>query len=120
MTPKGIEITIHPEWEVHPAQVKECLDKKTEMLLLDVRQQREWDFARIAGAMLIPLGQLQGRAEAELGPWKKKPIVVYCHVGARSLNAAAILRQHGFEDVHSLAGGIDGWSLMVDASVPRY
>ena len=120
VTEKGIQLEINPEWEVHPAQVKGSLDKKTEMLLLDVRLQKEWDISRIAGAMLIPLGQLAGRAEAELGAWKTKPVVVYCHHGRRSLNAAAFLRQHEFENVHSLAGGIDGWSVMMDASVPRY
>lgn len=46
--------------------------------------------------------------------------VVYCHHGVRSLNVAAWLRQQGLDNVRSLAGGIDGWSLLIDPSLPRY
>jgi rhodanese-related sulfurtransferase len=47
-------------------------------------------------------------------------IVCYCHHGVRSLSAAAILRQAGFGNAVSLAGGIDLWSRVIDPSVPRY
>jgi adenylyltransferase/sulfurtransferase len=47
-------------------------------------------------------------------------VVVYCHHGVRSLRGAALLRQAGHENVASLAGGIDAWSLYVDPAVPRY
>ena len=50
----------------------------------------------------------------------EQPIVVYCHHGVRSLYVTVALRRLGFQDVRSLAGGIDLWSRDIDASVPRY
>src|SRR5262249_25111550 len=113
-------LQVDPAWEVHPAQVQECLQKGREVLLLDVRQLKEWNVARIEGAQLIPMNELPARAAAELGDAKNKRVVVICHHGVRSLRATAFLRQMGFTDVHSLAGGIEAWSLIVDPSVPRY
>jgi rhodanese-related sulfurtransferase len=51
---------------------------------------------------------------------KTQPVVVYCHQGLRSLDAAAYLIGHGFQQVKSLAGGIDAWSTEVDPAVRRY
>ena len=48
------------------------------------------------------------------------PVVCYCHHGMRSLDVAVWLRGQGVENVRSLAGGIDRWSLEVDSQVPRY
>jgi len=45
---------------------------------------------------------------------------VHCHHGGRSAKACELLRANGFRDVANLRGGIDAWSLGVDASVPRY
>jgi rhodanese-related sulfurtransferase len=47
-------------------------------------------------------------------------VVVYCHVGARSAQAAVWLKASGWSRVRSLAGGIDAWSEQVDPEVPRY
>ena len=49
-----------------------------------------------------------------------KTIIVYCHHGVRSLKVTSLLRQHGFGSAVSMAGGIDRWSVEVDATVPRY
>ena len=119
VTARGPQFAINPEWEVHPAQVKEWLDRHEELLVLDVRRPNEWDVTHLAVAKLIPLDQLPART-AELAAWKDRRIVVHCHHGVRSLNAAAILRQAGFANVHSMAGGIDAWSLIVDPGVRRY
>ncbi len=113
------KITINPEWEVHPLDVHKMKTSGTEIFILDVRQQKEWDIARIDGALLIPLDQLPQRF-AELESRRDKPIVVHCHHGVRSLRAAAWLRQAGFTQVKSMAGGIDAWSLLVDQTVCRY
>ena len=88
-------------------------------LLLDVRTPEELEIARIEGARLLPLGELEARL-SELSDWRARPIVVHCHHGRRSLRACEILRAAGFQDVTNLAGGIEAWSLTVDASVPRY
>jgi len=87
-------------------------------LLLDVREPAEWEAARIEGARLVPLGQLEGRL-GELEEWKQRRVVVHCRSGARSAKAAKLLQQRGFADVWNLAGGIQAWSLTVDPRVPR-
>jgi rhodanese-related sulfurtransferase len=115
----SMKINVDPKWEVHPHEVHKLKNSEAEILILDVRQQKEWDHARIEGAILIPLDQLPQRL-AELEKWRGKRIVVHCHHGARSLRATAWLRQAGFEQTHSMAGGIDAWSLLVDPSVRQY
>ena len=87
--------------------------------LLDVRQTWEHQTAALPGSCLIPLHELAGRTD-EVRPPPDAELVVYCHHGVRSLSAAALLERLGFRDVASLAGGIDAWSLHVDAAVPRY
>lgn len=88
-------------------------------LLLDCREQDEWDFCRIDGAMLIPMSELQSRAP-ELEPYRDSEIIVYCHHGVRSLRVAMWLQQQGFRHAASMAGGIEEWSMTVDPDVPRY
>jgi rhodanese-related sulfurtransferase len=119
ITAKGIQLNVNPEWEVHPTQVKDWLDKHEDMLLLDCRRQNEWDTARIEGAKLIPVQDLDARV-GEISEYKNRRVVIHCHSGVRSMNATAILRKHGFANVHSMAGGISAWSMIVDPSVPRY
>ncbi len=87
-------------------------------LLLDVREPWEAQTASIAGSTLMPMGDVPSRAHQELDP--DQPIVVLCHHGARSLNVTMWLRQQGFEQAQSLAGGIDHWAAVIDPSIPRY
>ena len=87
--------------------------------LLDCRELHEWETARIEGAALLPMSELSDRAE-ELRPLAERPVIVYCHHGVRSRHVAAALAASGFNDVRSMAGGIDGWSLRIDPDVPRY
>jgi len=87
--------------------------------LLDVRQPEEWQRARIEGAQLLPLGELEARL-AELSDWKERRVIAHCHHGGRSAAACKILAAAGFTDVSNLVGGIDAWSLTVDPAVPRY
>ncbi len=87
--------------------------------LIDVREQDEWDIARIAGAELLPLSQWPDLALQKLTD-KSQPLLMQCHHGARSARAAAWLLGQGFSDVTNLAGGIAAWSEEVDAAVPSY
>jgi rhodanese-related sulfurtransferase len=87
-------------------------------ILLDVREPWEFDTARLADSLLMPMGDVTSRAHAELDP--DAHIVVVCHHGQRSLSVAMWLRGQGFEQAQSLAGGIDAWSRLIDAAVPRY
>ncbi len=95
----------------------EARERSPNIVLLDVREQFEWDIAHINGARLIPLGELPARLRELDG---HAEIVTYCHRGTRSRSAADILRAAGFSKVRNLTGGIDAWSTEVDAAVPRY
>jgi adenylyltransferase/sulfurtransferase len=105
--------------EVAAAAVRAAMERGEDLLLLDVRQPEEFAIARIEGARLVPLGELEARI-GELAEWRGRRVVVTCHHGPRSARGAAILRQHGFRRVENLTGGIEAWSLCVDPSVPRY
>jgi len=105
--------------EVDVATIKQKLDRKDPFLLLDCREQNEYDQCRIAGAELFPMSQIQERS-GELEGRKNDLIIVHCHHGGRSLRVARWLRQQGFAQAQSMAGGIDGWSVQIDPTVPRY
>ena len=90
-------------------------------LLLDVREPWEVALASIridgAASLQMPMNQLPARL-AELDP--ARPIVCICHHGVRSAQVVAFLQRQGFDSAYNLAGGIDAWSAVVDASVPTY
>lgn len=108
-----------PPMEVSVQDVKRMMDAGEEFLLLDVRQPKEHATARIAGAQLVPLSELPQRVE-ELRTHAGRTIITHCHKGMRSLQAAGWLRGQGFEDVRSMAGGIEAWSQQIDPTVPKY
>lgn len=84
---------------------------------LDIRTREEFEAVRIEGAVLFTQETLQDI----MATWPKStPVIVVDHTGTRSLDAAAYLSGHGFETVRALRGGIDAWSLEVDANLPRY
>lgn len=85
--------------------------------VVDVREPWEWAICRLPGARLVPLGELEREIDSlDRG----REVVVYCHRGSRSLDAARRLRAAGFTRVSHLEGGIDRWSVDVDAGVARY
>ncbi|HVF73147.1 MAG TPA: molybdopterin-synthase adenylyltransferase MoeB [Chthoniobacterales bacterium] len=98
-------------------ELKAKMDSNAELLLVDVREPYEYEIARIEGARLIPLGNLEEHAD-------KLPrtgtLVMQCHSGGRSEHAARLLREAGFNNVFNLEGGIDAWSVEIDPDVPRY
>ena len=106
------------DYEITPEDVKIIADRGDSFQLVDVREPWEFQAAHIAGATLIPMGEVPSRAHQELDP--DAHIIVYCHHGVRSMNVTAWLRQQGFEKAQSMAGGIDAWSRRVDGKVPVY
>jgi molybdopterin/thiamine biosynthesis adenylyltransferase/rhodanese-related sulfurtransferase len=84
------------------------LTESEEPLIVDVREQSEWDEGHIPGAVHVPRGHLESRIERE-APDLTRPIVVYCSAGNRSVFAAKTLGELGYEDVTSLAGGFTDW-----------
>jgi len=103
--------------EITPAELKQTLDRGDKVLLIDVREPWEFDIAHIADSKLIPMGSVPANLQSiDSGD----PVVCYCHHGMRSLDVTVWLRAQGVENVRSLAGGIDRWSLEIDQKVPRY
>src|ERR1700677_2609513 len=105
--------------EIDALGLKVKMDEKQDFVLVDVREQNEYDMARIPGSILVPLSQLPNRFH-ELDKYKGKEIVVHCKMGGRSAKAIAFLKQQGFDNLVNVAGGITGWSDQVDSSVPKY
>ena len=103
--------------EITPRELARRVANGDDIDLIDVREPYEWAIARITGARLIPLATFP-QAIASLD--RERDIVVHCHHGIRSANAAGQLRAAGFTRVWNLAGGIARWSDEVDPSVPRY
>jgi molybdopterin/thiamine biosynthesis adenylyltransferase/rhodanese-related sulfurtransferase len=100
-----------PEWNT--AQANEALTqqreaKQDELVLVDVREKNEWDEGYIPGALHIPRGFLELRVEEAI-PDKSKQVLLYCAGGTRSLIAGNTLKQMGYENVISLAGGFSQW-----------
>ena len=79
-----------------------------EPVIVDVREQDEWDEGHIPGAVHVPRGHLEARIE-RLAPDAARPVVVYCSAGNRSAFAAKTLTELGYGDVVSLAGGFTDW-----------
>jgi len=107
------------DWEITPREYRRRRDAGEAIVLVDCRTPAERDLATIAGSVHVPMHELGAHVE-RLREHESTPIVVHCHHGARSLQVTAALRQAGFDDVRSMAGGIHLWSLDIDASVPVY
>jgi sulfur-carrier protein adenylyltransferase/sulfurtransferase len=111
--------TISAELETTVEDLKERLDRG-DVYLLDVREPREFDIARIPGSVLIPLGELPKRLD-ELPKGPDAPdIIVHCKSGVRSAKAVNMLREEGFDRVQNLKGGILAWISRIDPSLHSY
>lgn len=99
--------------QMHVEDLKQRLDAKDDLVVLDVRDQDEYSRANIGGK-LIPLKDLPNRL-GELDP--SKETVVHCRGGGRSTKAVEYLRTQGFNNVKNLAGGIMAWAEKVDPNL---
>jgi len=106
----GLPVTSGDVQDVQPSELKAMLaDPSTaNTLVLDVREQWEYDEGHVPGAMLIPLGELTERI-GELDP--ARPVAIICHSGSRSQSAGAFLSQKGFQTVYNVVGGTSRWIL---------
>jgi sulfur-carrier protein adenylyltransferase/sulfurtransferase len=93
--------------EIDATQARDRIESG-EPVVVDVREQDEWDEGHIPGAVHVPRGHLESRIE-RLAPDTSRPVVVYCSAGNRSAFAAKTLADLGYEDVVSLAGGFTDW-----------
>jgi rhodanese-related sulfurtransferase len=102
--------------QLTPAQVRERALSGNPPLLLDVREEDEFngELGHVAGAILVPLKELSARAPEFAGS-KDSEVVAICRAGVRSSTAAALLTGLGFEHVYNMRGGMLDW---VDAGLP--
>lgn len=94
-----------PRGDTAPAKAQSLVAEGA--LLVDVRTHEEFAAGHIEGARNIPVGSLSARL-GELGPPASTTVVVYCRSGARSTQAARVLRDAGFKSVHNL-GPMSAW-----------
>jgi len=106
-----------PVPEISVEQLKAKQDAGEKFVLLDVREQYEYDIARIPGSKLIPLGELHSRL-SELDTADE--IVIHCKSGYRSSNALRELQAAGFGKLWNVEGGILAWADRIDPSVAKY
>ncbi len=77
-------------------------------ILLDVREKEEFREGHLPGAVSVPRGFLDIQIEGRVAD-KSQPLVVYCQSGTRSMLAGRLLKEMGYEDVVSMAGGFGAW-----------
>lgn len=106
------------EFEISAEAVREKQRENESLTLLDIRRPRERKAAALPDDLWIEMPDLPDRIEDLEAA--ERPIVVYCHHGMRSMKITRYLRDRGFEDVYSLAGGIDYWARRIDESMERY
>lgn len=106
-----------PVKQLSAIELKTRLAQQKTLFLLDVREPHEFNYAHIANSVLIPLNQMPQRLnELDIN----QEIVVICHHGMRSQQAAMYLDRSGFKNISNLVGGIDAWSCQCDSSIARY
>jgi rhodanese-related sulfurtransferase len=104
--------------EITATELKQRIDNGDDIQIIDVREQVEYDVARIPNSKLIPLGQVLNRMD-EID--QTRDTVVHCKGGGRSARAIEALKRAGFTgSLTNLHGGIMAWSNEVDPSVPKY
>ena len=101
--------------EITAADTAQAVKKNPKTLIVDVREPGEWAEGHIPGALHVPRGMLEAKADLEYANREPRladrsvSIVVHCASGARSAMAADVLQEMGFSDVKSMAGGIVAW-----------
>lgn len=103
--------------EISPRELAERMKSEHPPRLIDVREPDEWQVCRIEGSELKPLMGIYSWM-SELQP--DEPVVLICHHGNRSAQAAMFLAHQGFREAINLRGGVEAWSREVDPGMPRY
>jgi molybdopterin/thiamine biosynthesis adenylyltransferase/rhodanese-related sulfurtransferase len=95
--------------ELSAQQVNDLLSNNGKShVILDVRESDEWRQGHLTGAVALPRGFLEIKVETAI-PDKNTPIIAYCAGGVRSLLAGKMLKEMGYQNVTSMAGGYNAW-----------
>lgn len=105
------------ETEIDTKDLKKFLDEKEKVFLLDVRTHEENNICQIVDSVNVPLTNLSQNLDKIP---KDFLVVTICHHGIRSLKAAMILKQNGYDNVLSLEGGIHAWALHIEPTMSKY
>lgn len=111
--------------QISPSQFPQWMEKhansETPVLLIDVRENWEYETAKVQAEgfqmLHLPMQSIPAHL-SELDP--KRPTALLCHHGSRSQHVATFLQQNGFETLANISGGIHAWALESDPSVPTY
>ena len=98
--------------QITQEEAKEMMDAG-DAVVLDVREQSEYDEGHIPGAVLLPVGSIDEDTAAAVIPEKSATVLVYCRSGNRSKTAAAALAELGYTDVYEF-GGINTWPYEIE------
>ena len=93
--------------QITQEKAKEMMDTQ-EVIILDVREQDEFDNGYIPGAVLLPVGTIDENTAADVIPEKDSTVLVYCRSGNRSKTASAALADLGYTNIYEF-GGINTW-----------
>jgi rhodanese-related sulfurtransferase len=98
---------------LNPAQVVQLMNRE-KAVVVDVCEPEEFAAGHVVGAKNVPVGQLEAKLPG-LVKNKATPVVLVCASGARSSRALATAKKLGFENIHTLSGGMGAWR---SASLP--
>lgn len=102
---------------ISPEQLKEKLETGSKPILLDVREEWEYEICKIDGSLNISMEHVNQMLE-QLSP--ENETIVICHHGMRSFQVGAFLETNGFKHIVNLEGGIDAWARTVDPEMAQY
>ena len=93
--------------QISQEEAKDMMDSQ-DVIILDVREQDEYDSGHIPGAVLLPVGTIDETTAAEVIPEKDSTVLVYCRSGNRSKTASSTLAELGYTNIYEF-GGINTW-----------
>ena len=94
--------------EITPEAAKEMMDADPDAVILDVREQSEFDTGHVPGAVLLPVGTIDEESAAAVLPDKETTVLVYCRSGNRSKQASKALAELGYTQIYEF-GGVNDW-----------
>ena len=95
-------------YDISPQQTVQLMSHENGGIIVDVREDKEYQSSHIKDSIHIPLSALSSRLD-ELKKYKEKNVILGCRSGSRSGRACGMLKKNGFEKVHNLRGGVLAW-----------
>ena len=99
--------------QITAEEAKSMMDEQPDAVILDVREQDEYDAGHIPGAVLLPVSTINEETAASAIPEKDTVVLVYCRSGNRSKTASQALADLGYTQIYEF-GGIKDWPYEVE------